>query len=112
LKRIEAIIREERLDSARKALEEIGINGMTVQGVFGRGQQKAVNPEHRGNGSPANFLPKVRLEVVCHDDDYKMVIEAIANAARTGHIGDGKIFVSSVEEAIRIRTGEAGDDVL
>jgi len=112
MKRIEAIIREERLEPARKALEDIGINCMTVHGVFGRGQQKAINPEHRVQGDRAKYLPKVRLEVVCHDNDYRMVIEAVTSAARTGHIGDGKIFISSVEEVIRIRTGESGEAVI
>jgi nitrogen regulatory protein P-II 1 len=113
MKRIEAIIREERLEPVRKALEDIGINSMTVTAVFGRGQQKGFSlRQPRVDRQKENFLPKIRLEVVCHDDDYKMVIEAVVNAARTGHIGDGKIFVSSVEEVIRIRTGGTGSDVL
>ena len=110
MKRIEAIIREERLEPVRLALEEIGINGMTVTEAFGRGQQRGIGSQTASKR--ANFIPKIRLEVVCHDDDCLVAVNAIIRAARTGHIGDGKIFVSSVEEAIRIRTGQVGDFVL
>jgi len=110
MKNIEAIIREDRLDAVRRALEEVGINGMTITEVFGRGQQRGAGAQI--SSKRANFIPKLRLDVVCHDQDYQIAVQAIIRAARTGKIGDGKIFIWNVDEAIRIRTGETGEPVV
>ena len=112
MKKIEAVIREERLDVVKKALEEHGIHGMTVTEVSGRGQQKGISLQWRVGEYRVDFLPKLKLEIVCHDDDCEIAIEAIMKAAKTGRIGDGKIFVSPVESAYRIRTGETGESVV
>jgi nitrogen regulatory protein P-II 1 len=112
MKKIEAIIREERLDSVKKALEEIGLIGMTVTEVSGRGQQKGIPLQWRVGEYRVDFLPKLKLEIVCHDDDCEPAIQAIIKAAKTGRIGDGKIFVLPVEGAYRIRTEETGEAVI
>jgi nitrogen regulatory protein P-II 1 len=112
MKKIEAVIREERLDAVKKALEEHGIHGMTVTEVSGRGQQKGISLQWRVGEYRVDFLPKLKLEIVCHDDDCEIAIDAIIKAAKTGRIGDGKIFVLPVEAAYRIRTGEAGESVV
>jgi len=112
MKKIEAIIREERLDPVKKALEDIGIVGMTVTEVSGRGQQKGITLQWRVGEYRVDFLPKLKVEIVCHDDDCDAAIQAIMKAAKTDRVGDGKIFVLPVESAIRIRTGETGDKVL
>ena len=112
MKKIEAIIREERLDPVKKELEQMGIIGMTVTEVMGRGQQKGIALQWRVGEYRVDFLPKLKLEIVCHDDDCQAAVAAIMKAAKTGRIGDGKIFVLAVEEAIRIRTGEEGELVV
>lgn len=112
MKKIEAVIREERLDAVKKALEEHGIHGMTVTEVSGRGQQKGISLQWRVGEYRVDFLPKLKIEIVCHDDDCDIAIDAIMKAAKTGRIGDGKIFVSPVEAAYRIRTGESGESVV
>ncbi len=112
MKKIEAIIREERLDAVKKALEEMGLIGMTVTEVSGRGQQKGIPLQWRVGEYRVDFLPKLKVEVVCHDDDLKAAVEAILKAAKTGRIGDGKIFVLPVEAAYRIRTSETGESVI
>ncbi|PPD58808.1 P-II family nitrogen regulator [Dehalogenimonas etheniformans] len=112
MKKIEAVIREERLDAVKKALEEHGIHGMTVTEVSGRGQQKGISLQWRVGEYRVDFLPKLKIEIVCHDEDCDIVIDAIMKAAKTGRIGDGKIFVSPVEAAYRIRTGETGESVI
>jgi nitrogen regulatory protein P-II 1 len=112
MKKIEAVIREERLDSVKKALEEHGIHGMTVTEVSGRGQQKGISLQWRVGEYRVDFLPKLKVEIVCHDEDCDIAIESIMKAAKTGRIGDGKIFVSPVERAYRIRTGETGESVV
>jgi nitrogen regulatory protein P-II 1 len=112
MKKIEAVIREERLDAVKKALEEHGIHGMTVTEVSGRGQQKGISLQWRVGEYRVDFLPKLKVEIVCHDEDCEIAIEAIMKAAKTGRIGDGKIFVSPVEAAYRIRTGESGESVV
>jgi nitrogen regulatory protein P-II 1 len=112
MKKIEAIIREERLDAVKKALEEIGLIGMTVTEVSGRGQQKGIPLQWRVGEYRVDFLPKLKLEIVCHDDDCEPAIQAIMRAAKTGRIGDGKIFVLPVEGAYRIRTAETGEAVV
>ena len=112
MKKIEAIIREERLDAVKKALEEIGLIGMTVTEVSGRGQQKGIPLQWRVGEYRVDFLPKLKLEIVCHDEDCEPAVQAIMKAAKTGRIGDGKIFVLPVEGAYRIRTSETGEAVV
>jgi nitrogen regulatory protein P-II 1 len=112
MKKIEAVIREERLDPVKKALEEHGIHGMTVTEVSGRGQQKGISLQWRVGEYRVDFLPKLKVEVVCHDEDCEIAVDAIMKAAKTGRIGDGKIFVIPVEAAYRIRTGETGESVV
>jgi nitrogen regulatory protein P-II 1 len=112
MKKIEAIIKPFKLDDVREALSEIGIAGMTAVEVKGFGRQKGHTELYRGAEYVIDFLPKVKLELVVRSDQAESCIEAITNAARTGKIGDGKIFVSSVERVIRIRTGEEGDDAI
>lgn len=109
MKKIEAIIRSERLDTVKCGLEKVGMNGMTVTDVLGRGEQKGLEFTHRAGKYRIDLLPKIKVEVVVRDDDVKKVIDAIIEHARTGEIGDGKIFVSPVEEVIRIRTGESSN---
>lgn len=106
VKKIEAIIRGERLDPVKAGLEAIGINAMTITDVLGRGEQKGLEFTHRAGKYRVDMLPKVKVEVVVPNAIATKVIDAIINCARTGEIGDGKIFVSPVEEVIKIRTGE------
>ncbi len=108
MKKIEAIIKPFKLDDVREALSEIGIPGMTVTEVKGFGRQKGHTELYRGAEYVVDFLPKVKLEMVVKEDQLARCIEVISSAARTGKIGDGKIFVYSVEQVIRIRTGETG----
>jgi nitrogen regulatory protein P-II 1 len=112
MKKIEAIIKPFKLDEVKEALREAGIQGLSVAGVRGCGRQKGHTELYRGAEYVVDFLPKVKIEVVLTDDMVDTAIEAIISAARTDKIGDGKIFVSSVEQAIRIRTGETGDDAV
>ncbi|HEX9627283.1 MAG TPA: P-II family nitrogen regulator [Acidiferrobacterales bacterium] len=112
MKKIEAIIKPFKLDDVREALSEIGITGMTVTEVKGFGRQKGHTELYRGAEYVVDFLPKVKLEIVIKDDQVERCIEAITAAARTGKIGDGKIFVYPVGQVHRIRTGETGDDAI
>lgn len=112
MKKIEAVIKPFKLDDVKDALQEVGIQGITVTEVKGYGRQKGHTELYRGAEYVVDFLPKVKIEVVVHDDLLEPVVEAIQNAARTGRIGDGKIFVFNVDDAIRIRTGESGPDAL
>ena len=112
MKLITAIIKPFKLDDVREALSEIGIQGMTVTEVKGFGRQKGHTEVYRGAEYIIDFLPKVKLEAAVAGDDVERAIEAITNAARTGKIGDGKIFVSNIEQTIRIRTGESGPEAL
>ncbi len=112
MKLITAIIKPFKLDEVREALSEIGIQGITVTEVKGFGRQKGHTELYRGAEYVVDFLPKVKVETAVSDDQVDKVIEAITKAARTGKIGDGKIFVSDVQQVIRIRTGEAGDAAL
>jgi len=112
MKKIEAIIKPFKLDEVKDALHEIGIKGITVIEAKGFGRQKGHTELYRGAEYVVDFLPKVKIEVVIEDGMIERVIEAIQRAAHTGRIGDGKIFVSSIEEAIRIRTGERGTDAI
>ncbi len=110
--KIEAIIKPFKLDEVKDALGEIGVQGMTVTEVKGFGRQKGHTELYRGAEYVVDFLPKLKIEVVVPDELVEKVTLALSDAARTGKIGDGKIFVLPVEEAIRIRTGESGDDAL
>ena len=112
MKLITAIIKPFKLDDVRDALAEVGIKGMTVTEVKGFGRQKGHTELYRGAEYVVDFLPKVKVEVVCSDDMLDRAVEAIQAAARTGRIGDGKIFVSDIAEVIRIRTGERGEDAV
>jgi nitrogen regulatory protein P-II 1 len=112
VKKVEAVIKPFKLDEVKEALHEIGVSGITYVEAKGFGRQKGHTELYRGAEYVVDFLPKLRLEVVVEDNLVERVVEAIANAARTGRIGDGKIFVSNVEEAIRIRTGERGSDAI
>ena len=112
MKKIEAIIKPFKLDDVREALSDIGITGMTASEVKGFGRQKGHTELYRGAEYVIDFLPKVKVEIVITDGQVDASIEAITNAARTGKIGDGKIFVSEVERVVRIRTGEEGDTAI
>jgi len=112
VKKIEAIIKPFKLDEVKEALHEVGVSGITVTEAKGFGRQKGHTELYRGAEYVVDFLPKVKLEVVVDDPLADRVVEAIQNAAQTGRIGDGKIFVSNIEEAIRIRTGESGLDAI
>ncbi|MCI0507379.1 MAG: P-II family nitrogen regulator [Gammaproteobacteria bacterium] len=112
MKKIEAIIKPFKLDDVREALSEIGVMGMTATEVKGFGRQKGHTELYRGAEYVVDFLPKVKIETVVADDQVDRCVEVITEAARTGKIGDGKIFITSVERAIRIRTGETDNDAL
>ena len=112
MKKIEAIIKPFKLDDVREALSEIGITGMTVTEVKGFGRQKGHTELYRGAEYVVDFLPKVKLEIGIDDDRVDGVVETIQSAAATGKIGDGKIFVTQLEQALRIRTGETGSEAL
>jgi nitrogen regulatory protein P-II 1 len=109
MKKIEAVIRPIKIDEVKEALSSVGIAGMTVTDVRGYGRQRGRTEKYRGNTYIVNLLPKVKVEFVVPDDRVDDVLEVVLEAAQTGEIGDGKIFVSTVEQAIRIRTGERGD---
>ncbi len=112
MKKIEAIIKPFKLDDVKEALNEIGLRGMTVTEVKGFGRQKGHTELYRGAEYVVDFLPKVKIEIVMQDGLVERAMEVITQAARTERIGDGKIFVTTVEEAIRIRTGEKGDEAI
>ena len=112
MKKIEAIIKPFKLDEVKEALHEIGVSGITVTEARGFGRQKGHTELYRGAEYVVDFLPKVRLETVIPDDQVDRVVEAISSAAQTGRIGDGKIFVSTIERALRIRTGETDDEAI
>jgi nitrogen regulatory protein P-II 1 len=112
MKKIEAIIKPFKLDEVKEALQELGVQGMTVQEVKGYGRQKGHTELYRGAEYVVDFLPKIKIEVAVADDQLDRAIDAITNAARTGRIGDGKIFVSDLTEVVRIRTGERGQQAL
>jgi nitrogen regulatory protein P-II 1 len=112
MKRIEAIVRPYRLDEVREALLEAGATGMTVSEVRGFGRQRGHSELYRGREYQIDFVPKVKVEVVLEDDLVQPAVEAVVKAARTDQVGDGKIFISDVEDAIRIRTAESGPDAI
>ena len=112
MKKIEAIIKPFKLDEVKEALQDVGVQGLSVVEVKGFGRQKGHTELYRGAEYVVDFLPKVKVEVILADDQVEAAVRAIIQAAKTDKIGDGKIFVSPVEQAIRIRTGESGDDAL
>ncbi len=112
MKKVEAIIKPFKLDEVKEALNEVGIQGITVSEVKGFGRQKGHTELYRGAEYVVDFIPKIKMEIIVSDDAVAKVVETIETAAKTGRIGDGKIFVTSVEEVIRIRTGERGEDAL
>jgi nitrogen regulatory protein P-II 1 len=112
MKRIEAIIQPFKLDDVREGLKEIGVDGMTIYDVRGHGRQKGHKEVYRGQEYEVDLLPKVKLEVVVSDDRVDATVKAITESARTGKIGDGKVFIYAVEEAIRIRNSDTGESAL
>lgn len=112
MKLITAVIKPFRLDEVRQALSEVGVEGMTVTEIKGFGRQRGHTELYRGAEYTVDFVPKIKLEIAIDDDRREAVVEAIATAAHTGCVGDGKIFVSELTQSIRIRTGETGDDTL
>ncbi|GAB4299767.1 MAG: P-II family nitrogen regulator [Desulfuromonadia bacterium] len=112
MKKIEAIIKPFKLDEVKESLNDIGIQGITVSEVKGFGRQKGHTELYRGAEYVVDFIPKIKMEVIVTDEIAPRVVEAIEQSARTGRIGDGKIFVTPIEEVIRIRTGERGEDAL
>ena len=112
MKRIEAVIKPSKLEDVEAALSEIGVQGMTVSEVRGFGRTGGKQEIYRGSAYVVDFVPKVKLEIIVKDDLVHQVIETIMNAAKTGRIGDGKIFITPIDEVIRIRTGERGEDAI
>jgi nitrogen regulatory protein P-II 1 len=112
MKKIEAIVKPFKLDEVKEALHDVGIQGITVLEAKGFGRQKGHTELYRGAEYVVDFLPKVKIEVVVEDNMADQVVEAVQNAAKTGRIGDGKIFISTIDEAIRIRTGETGGEAI
>jgi nitrogen regulatory protein P-II 1 len=112
MKKIEAIIKPFKLDEVKESLSSIGVQGITVSEVKGFGRQKGHTEVYRGAEYVVDFLPKVKLEIIVKDDMVTQVVEAISKAAKTGRIGDGKIFVVSIDDVVRIRTGERGPDAI
>jgi nitrogen regulatory protein P-II 1 len=112
MKKIEAIIREEKLESVKRVLEENGYFGMTVSEVSGRGRQKGLSLQWRVGEYRVDFLPKLKIEIAVLDEDLSKILHAMVNSARTGEMGDGKIFVFPLDNIVRIRTGEDGDNAI
>ena len=112
MKKVEAIIKPFKLDEVKEALSEVGIQGMTVTEVKGFGRTGGKKEVYRGSAYVVDFVPKVKVEIVVTDDQTQQVLDAIEKSAKTGRIGDGKIFVSTVDKAVRIRTGETGEDAI
>jgi nitrogen regulatory protein P-II 1 len=112
MKKIEAIIRPFKIDDVREALSEIGVRGMTLTEVKGYGRQKGHTELYRGSEYQIDFLPKIKIEIVASDNQVDKIVDTLIKAAKTGQVGDGKIFVSPVEDAIRVRTEESGDEAI
>ena len=112
MRKVDAIIKPFKLDEVKEALNEIGIQGITVSEVKGFGRQKGHTELYRGAEYVVDFIPKIKMEIIVSDDQVAQVVDAIAEAAKTGRIGDGKIFVTPIDEVLRIRTGERGEDAL
>ena len=112
MKKVEAVIKPFKLDEVKESLSEIGVHGMTVTEVKGFGRTGGKKEVYRGSAYVVDFVPKVKLEIIVADDNVRQVVTTIAEAARTGRIGDGKIFVTPVDDIVRIRTGETGEDAI
>ena len=112
MKKVEAIIRPEKLDAVRCALEKVGYSGIMITEIEGHGKQKGLVQQWRGEKYKVDLLPKVKIEIVISDKDLDRITKTITDSARTGEIGDGKIFIYNVENALKIRTGEKGEDAL
>lgn len=112
MKKVEAIVRHFKLEDVKNALTEHGIHGMTVTEVRGFGRQKGHTEMYRGTEYTVDFVPKVKIEVICSDQNLQTVLDTILQAAQTGQIGDGKIFITDLQDSIRIRTGETGEEAL
>jgi len=112
MKKILAIIRPDKLEGVKQALEDIGCHGMTVREVKGRGRQLGITESYRGRDYKVDLLPKTEVEIVAKEEDLDKIIKTIVETARTGDIGDGKIFISPVEDVVRIRTGERGEEAI
>jgi len=112
MRKVEAIIKPFKLDEVKEALNEIGIQGITVSEVKGFGRQKGHTELYRGAEYVVDFIPKIKMEIIVADEQVAQVVNAIADAAKTGRIGDGKIFVTPIDEVMRIRTGETGEDAI
>lgn len=112
MRKVEAIIKPFKLDEVKEALNEIGIQGITVSEVKGFGRQKGHTELYRGAEYVVDFIPKIKMEIIVSDEVVAQVVDAIAEAAKTGRIGDGKIFVTPIDEVVRIRTGERGEDAI
>lgn len=112
MRKVEAIIKPFKLDEVKEALNEIGIQGITVSEVKGFGRQKGHTELYRGAEYVVDFIPKIKMEIIVADDQVAQVVDVIEDAAKTGRIGDGKIFVTPIDEVVRIRTGERGEDAL
>ncbi len=112
MRKVEAIIKPFKLDEVKEALNEIGIQGITVSEVKGFGRQKGHTELYRGAEYVVDFIPKIKMEIIVSDDLVAQVVDTIAESAKTGRIGDGKIFVTQIDEVLRIRTGERGEDAL
>lgn len=112
MRKVEAIIKPFKLDEVKEALNDIGIQGITVSEVKGFGRQKGHTELYRGAEYVVDFIPKIKMEIIVSDDQVSQVVDAVETAAKTGRIGDGKIFVTPIDEVVRIRTGERGEDAL
>ncbi len=112
MKRILTIMRPDKLENVKQALEDIGIHGLTVKDVKGRGRQLGITESYRGHDYKVDLLPKVEIEIIAKEEDVEKITDTIVKTAQTGCIGDGKVFISPVEEVIRIRTGEKGDKAI
>jgi nitrogen regulatory protein P-II 1 len=112
MKKILAIIRPDKLEEVKQALEEIGCHGLTIKEVRGRGRQLGITESYRGHDYKVDLLPKTEIEIVTTEDDLENIVQTITKTAQTGDIGDGKIFISPVEEVVRIRTGERGEKAI
>jgi nitrogen regulatory protein P-II 1 len=112
MKKIEAIVRHFKLEDVKNALNEQGVTGMTVTEVRGFGRQKGHTERYRGTEYAVEFVPKVKIEIVCSDDSLQSIVETVLRTAQTGEIGDGKVFIADLQDAVRIRTGETGDEAI
>ncbi len=112
MKKIEAIIRPEKLESVQRALEKVGYSGLMISEIEGHGKQKGIVQQWRGEKYKVEFLPKIKIEIIVKDNEVERIIKTIVDSAKTGEIGDGKIFISHIENVIRIRTGEKGEQAI